>query len=41
MAKHDNEPRLLKFPTRVPKEHKLLYTIIVLQLISFIIHFLK
>lgn len=41
MARHDNEPRILELPKRLTKEQKLLYIIIVLQVIGIIVYFIK
>lgn len=41
MARHNNESRLMNVPKRISREHKLLYSIIVLQIIHIIILVLK
>lgn len=41
MARHNNEPRMLEVPKRNTKEAKLLFVVIILQVLNIIVHFIK
>ena len=41
MAFHNDPPRVLQFPKRVTKEQKLLYVVIVIQIVGFLALYFK